>query len=103
MSLSGLAEESAEKQVQALTLCFSRETLTIVQNFGLTDEEKKSVTAITCAIKRHIDGHINESVERRNLDVELSKQENHLTTSSCPYENWSNPVTFAQTRAYKRT
>ena len=67
MSLSGLSEESAEKKVQALTLCFSRETLSIVQNLGLSDADKKDVTAIIAAIKKYIDGHVNESVERRNF------------------------------------
>lgn len=67
MSLSGLSAESAEKQVQALTLCFSRDTLSIVQNLGLSDAEKEDVTAIITAIKKYIDGHINESVERRNF------------------------------------
>ena len=66
-TLSGLAEESAVKQVQVLTLCLSRETLSIVNNLGLTEEQKKDPTVIIAAIKRHIDGHINESVERRNL------------------------------------
>jgi len=36
-SLSGLAEQEAAKQVQALTLCFSHDTLLIVQNLGLTE------------------------------------------------------------------
>jgi len=40
-SLSGLNEQSGEKQVQALTLCFSRETLTIVQNLGLSEDDRK--------------------------------------------------------------
>ena len=48
-------------------LCFSRETLSIVQNLGLTTKENKSVDTIICAIKQYIDGHINESVERRNF------------------------------------
>ena len=39
MSLSGLSEEPPTKQVQALTLCFSRETLTIVDNLGLSTED----------------------------------------------------------------
>ena len=67
MSLSGLSEESSAKQVQALTLCFSRETLTIVNNLGLTTEEFKSVASIISAIKNYVAGHINESVERRNF------------------------------------
>ena len=66
-TLSGLAEESAATKVQVLTLCLSRETLAIVNNLGLTTEQKQDSDAIITAIKRHIDGHINESVERRNL------------------------------------
>ena len=45
------------KQVQALTLCFSRDTLTTL---GLSDEEKSSTIAV---IQSYIDGHINETVE----------------------------------------
>ena len=67
MSLPGLGEETAVKQVQALTLCFSCETLTIVNNFGLTTEDRGSVTSIISAIKKYVAGHINESVERRNF------------------------------------
>ena len=67
LSLSGLAGESAGTKVQALTLCFSRETLTIVDNLGLTPEQKSDVDAIITAIKRHIDGLVNESMERRKL------------------------------------
>jgi len=51
-SLSGLAEQGAAKQVQALTLCFSRDTLSIVQNLGLTEEQRGSVDNIISAIKR---------------------------------------------------
>ena len=67
MSLCGLSEEPAVKQVQALTLCFSHETLTIVDNLGLTTEDRKSVASIISAIKKYVAGHINESVERRNF------------------------------------
>ena len=67
LSLSGLAGKSAAKQVQALTLCFSRDTLSIVQNLRLTEEEKGSVDSIIGAMKRYIDGHVNETVERRNF------------------------------------
>ena len=67
MTLSGLSGESPKKQVQALTLCFSGETLTIVNNHGLTTEEFKSVTSIIRAPKKYVAGHFNESVERRNF------------------------------------
>ena len=67
-SLSGLSEEAAEKQVKALTLCFSRETFTIIENLGLTTtNERKDVMVIIAAIKRYIDGSVNKSVERRNF------------------------------------
>ena len=66
-SLSGLDKEDAQKQVKALTLCFSRETLAIVQNLGLTERQKKDPTAIIDAMQRYVDGHVNETVERRNF------------------------------------
>ena len=66
-SLSGLADQDSAKQVQALTLCFSHDTLSVVQNLGLTDEERASVASIISTIKRYIDGHVNETVERRNF------------------------------------
>ena len=66
-SLSGLNGEDEAKQVQALTLCFSCKILTIVQNLGLSEDERKSVSAIIVTIKRYIEGHINELVERRNF------------------------------------
>ena len=40
-SLSGLNGEDEPKQVQALTLCFSRETLTIVQNLAYLKTKEK--------------------------------------------------------------
>ena len=67
LSLSGLAGEDAQKQVQALTLFFSRETLPIVRNLGLTEEENRNVESIICAIKCYVDGLVNETVERRNF------------------------------------
>ena len=67
VNLSGLSEESAETKVQALNLCFSRETRKIVNNLGLTTQQKKDVDAIIRAIKNHIDGHRNESMEQHTL------------------------------------
>ena len=48
MSLSRLSEESADKN----RLCFSRETLFIIQNLGLSDAEKTDVAAILSAMKK---------------------------------------------------
>lgn len=67
ISLSGLAEEVAQKQVQTLMLCFSQETLSNVQNLRLTTEENRSVDATIRTIKWYVDGHINETMEQRNF------------------------------------
>jgi len=66
-SLSGLDQQAAAKQVQALMLCFSRETLAVVHNLGLTEDQMKDPAAIITALQRYVDGHVNETVERRNL------------------------------------
>ena len=54
-------------QVQALHLCFSRETLNIMGNLGLTDAQKQDQAEIIAALRQHVEGKINETVERRNL------------------------------------
>ena len=63
-SLSGLGTQSQRKQVQALTLCFTRETLTIVENLGVSETQRGSIEAILTTLQRYIEGQINESVER---------------------------------------
>ena len=67
LSLSGLGTQDPIKQVQALTLCFSRETVTVVENLGLSDAQRGSATEIVAAIQRYVEGQINESVERRTF------------------------------------
>ncbi|MCG8624448.1 MAG: hypothetical protein MJE68_20950 [Proteobacteria bacterium] len=54
LSLSGLEKQSQTKQVQALTLCFSRETVTIVDNLGLTATQKGDAKQIVTAIQHTI-------------------------------------------------
>ena len=49
---------------QALTLCFARETITIVDNLGLSADQRGSVVS---AIHRYVQGQVNESVERQNF------------------------------------
>ena len=66
-SLSGLSEEPPTKQVQALQLCFSRETLNIVENLGLTAEQKRDQALIIAALKQYVEGRVNETIERRNF------------------------------------
>ena len=73
VSLSGLSAKPPAKQVQALMLCFSLETLTIVENLGFTTQQLKHGEAIISAIKRFIDGHINESVEQCNFHSKVVK------------------------------
>ena len=66
-TLSGLDKEAPDRQVKALTLCFSRETLTVVDNLGLSEDQRGKATKIIDAIQRYVEGHVNESVERRNF------------------------------------
>jgi len=75
VSLSGLGKESAVTQLQALTLFFSRETLTIVDSLGLTTEQCADVQTIITAIKQYVEGHINKSVERHNFWKQVQVQQ----------------------------
>ena len=69
ISLSGLDKQAQSKHVQALTLCLSRETVTIVDNLGLTDTQRSrgNVKTIIEAIQTQVEGQINESVKHRNF------------------------------------
>ena len=67
INLSGLITQDAAKQVQALTLCFSRETVTIIDNLGLTAAQRGKVEDIVVAMEHYVNGQINESVERRTF------------------------------------
>lgn len=64
MSLSGLEGQEAAKQVQALTLCFSCETVTIVNNLGLTAAQCGDAAQIITAISQYVERQTNESMER---------------------------------------
>ena len=67
MTLSGLADSDAAIQVHALQFCMSRETLTVMENLGLTDAQKADQEQIIAALKQHVQGRINVTVERRNF------------------------------------
>ena len=45
-SMSGLVREDAIKQVKVLTLCLSMETLPIVHNLGLSEEQMKQPDSV---------------------------------------------------------
>ena len=68
-----ISRDSPEKQVEALTLCFSRETLSIAQHLGLTNDEKIDVVIVIQALQRFIDGHLNETVEHRNFHCRVQQ------------------------------
>ena len=67
LSLYGLDKQSSAKQVQALTLCLSRETLMVVDNLGLTAAQRGNTRYVIDAMTRYVEGQINESMERRNF------------------------------------
>lgn len=66
-SLSGLDNEPQIRQVKALTLCFSRDSVTVVDNLGLSAAQRANASQIVDAIGLYVSGQINESVERRNF------------------------------------
>ena len=67
INLSGLDKHAQAKQVKALTLCFSHEMLTIVENLGLIEKQRGGVKEIVAAIQCYIESYINESVECQNF------------------------------------
>ena len=52
---------------KSLTLCFSRETLMIVDNSGMSGAQRARASDIIQAVQHCVDGHIHESMERRNF------------------------------------
>ena len=68
-SLSGLVNEDSTKQVKILTLCLSRETLDIMHNWGLSEEQMKQPDTVIQAMQEYIDGHVNKTVEHQTLGV----------------------------------
>ena len=66
-TLSGLSDEGTSKQASVLRMCFSRETLTTVDNLGLTQDQMNDPVAIIKALRHHVEGQINVTVERRNF------------------------------------
>ena len=66
-TLSGLSDEEANKQANILCLCFTCDTLTTVNNLGLTQGQKNDPVAIVEALRNHVEGQINVTVKRRNF------------------------------------
>ena len=54
-------------QYNILRLAFSRDTANFVDNLGLATEDKKKVAKIIDALTKHMEGAVNETVERRNF------------------------------------
>ena len=65
MTLSGLAGADAAIKVHALQYCMSRDTLTIVDNLGLTDTQRADQAQIIAALKQYVLGRVNKMVEHR--------------------------------------
>ena len=61
-SLSGLAKQELATLVQALILCFSRESVTIVENLGLTAAHRQDATQIIGTISQYVEGKKNKAV-----------------------------------------
>ena len=66
-AVSGLSNQEAETQYRVLRLAFSRDTVTVIDNLGLTDEDRKKVDKIVEALKTHLQGAVNKTLEQRNF------------------------------------
>ena len=66
-AVSQLGKEDSDTQYNVLRLAFTRDTANVVDNLGLIAEDKKKVTKIIEALTKHMEGAINETVERRNF------------------------------------
>jgi len=99
-SLSGLAEQGAAKQVQALTLCFSRDTLSIVQNLGLTEEQRGSVNDIISTIKQVM---WTRRLSAGTFADVRNKLVSHLMISSCLSVSWWKHVTSVMMLVPRKT
>ena len=59
--------------MQALTLYLSLETLTIVDNLGLTKSARGKVEPIVVAMQQYVEGHINESLKCSNFQWQVQQ------------------------------
>ena len=63
--MSGLEKEEPDTQYNILRLAFSRETALVVSNLGSPEQNKKEVESIIKALTEHVEGTVNETVERK--------------------------------------
>ena len=69
LSLSGLGTQAQEKRVQALTLCLSRETVTIVENLGLSEAQRGNAGDIVKAMGVCVRDWTAERISRSNAEL----------------------------------
>ena len=67
MTLSGLARLGTAIKVHTLKYCMSCETLTIVDNLGLTESQKADEVQIIAALKLYVQGR-----KMKPLNAEIS-------------------------------
>ena len=67
-------EEDTGKQVKALMLCLSRETLAAVHNLGLSEAQMKKPSAIIEAMQKYVNGYINETMEHHKFRRRTQQQ-----------------------------
>ena len=102
-SLSDLDDQTTEKQVQVLTLSFSPETLTIVENLGLTDAQHKSAKEIITTVEAYVNGQINESVERCAFGSRVEQEGEMFNDFVVSLRNLQKLASFVTMTAPKRT
>ena len=77
--------------------------LMIVDNLGLTPEQRSKVNTIIAAIKCHIDGHITQSMEHHKLPRHSQQSGESFDDFWWPYKSLQRLVTFGQKMAPQKT
>lgn len=67
VDLSGLQNESAVRQSRVLQFCFQDETINVIENSGLNQDEKEDPEMILQVLKRYVEGQINIQMERSHF------------------------------------
>ena len=73
-SLSGLEAQHHARQMQCLEMTFLNETLTTVDNLGMTDEERGNPEEVVRRMKNYVIGKVNIVMERYKLSLCCQKQ-----------------------------
>ena len=91
IAVSGLSEENGDTKYHVLRLAFSRETASVVDNLGLSEEDKKKIDKIIQCICNNLISEHRKHREVRKQELSRQKKGGWKTTdnTSC-HRRWQN-------------